>query len=356
VQHWIDKLHELLDTGVEQSVLVTIAKVQGSAPREAGAKMIVTDSQIYGTIGGGNLEFTAIDQSRAMLLDKDNGPLLTRQFALGPSLGQCCGGRVILSFEAITGADAQWINEAKACYETKEPCVVVTGIEHNKPRALIVSGLRDLPGWITAELSAVARALLDAEDSYVYQELSVGGSEPVAYTLDKVIDTSRELWLFGAGHVGRAIVEVMAETPYRIKWVDSRSEEFPDSLPPNITVVISDEPHFEVADAELGAHFLVMTHSHQLDEDICRAVLKRGDFGFLGVIGSASKKARFLHRLRDRGVSEELLARLVCPIGIQTITSKKPREIAISVAAQLLSLASEEAAQKSECETIAAMQ
>ena len=145
-------------------------------------------------------------------------------------------------------------------------------------------------------------------------------------------------------------------TSYRIRWVDSRSEEFSESLPSNVSAILSDEPQFDVADAESGAYFLVMTHSHQLDEDICRAVLEREDFGFLGVIGSSSKKSRFLHRLRDRGISEELLSRMICPIGLPTISSKKPRDIAISVAAQLLSLVSEEAVQKSEYETVEAIQ
>jgi xanthine dehydrogenase accessory factor len=356
MQHWIYKLHELLDTGVEQSVLVTIAKVQGSAPREAGAKMVVTDSQIYGTIGGGNLEFTAIDQSRAMLLDADRAPLITRQFSLGPSLGQCCGGRVVLSFEMITSADEQWIDQVKTYYETKEPCVVVTGTDRARTKTLITSSSSNFPAWITPELSTAAMALLNGEDFYVCHGLSTGDSKSIAYTLDKIVDNLRELWLFGAGHVGRAIADVMNETPFRIMWVDSRSEEFSDLLPPNVSIVISDEPQFDVVDAESGAYFLVMTHSHQLDEDICRAVLKREDFGFLGVIGSNSKKARFLHRLRDRGISEKLLSRIICPIGLPTISSKKPRDIAISVAAQLLSLVSEEAVQKSEYETVAAIQ
>jgi xanthine dehydrogenase accessory factor len=356
VQHWIYKLHELLDTGVEQSVLVTIARVQGSAPREAGAKMIVTDSQIYGTIGGGNLEFTAIDQARTMLLDLNSNATTTRQFALGPSLGQCCGGRVVLSFETITSADERWIDQVKTCYEKKEPCVVVTGIDRARTKTLITPSSSSFPDWITPELSTAAMALLNGEDFFVCHGLSNGDSKAVAYTLDKIIDNLRELWLFGAGHVGRAIADVMDGTPFRIMWVDSRSEEFSDLLPANVSIVISDEPQFDVAHAKSGAYFLVMTHSHQLDEDICRAVLKREDFGFLGVIGSNSKKARFLHRLRDRGISEELLSRMICPIGLPTISSKKPRDIAISVAAQLLSLVSEEAVQKREYETVAALQ
>jgi xanthine dehydrogenase accessory factor len=348
MQHWIEKLHELLDAGVRQSVLVTIAKVQGSAPREAGARMIVTDNQVFGTIGGGNLEFTAIDQARTMALDSNSGAATTRQFALGPSLGQCCGGRVILSFETITDADAHWIDEVRTCLETNNPCVVVTGFDPGKVKALKYSGSTKFPQWVTPELSRLAAEVLDDESSIVYLEQPVGASEAVGYTLDAVKDCSEELWLFGAGHVGRAIVEVLEDLPYRIRWVDSRAQEFAERLPSNVSVVLSDEPQYEVASAQAGAIFLVMSHNHQLDEDICRAVLEREDFGFLGLIGSASKKARFLHRLRERGISESLLRRMVCPIGIDAIKGKKPREIAISVAAQLLSLAGEESVQIAE--------
>lgn len=337
---WLEQIHDLLSKGEPEIVLVTIAGVKGSAPRETGARMIVTHKQIFGTIGGGNLEFTAIDQARSILLDPDMSLVCTRQFALGPSLGQCCGGRVILSFEQLGDADACWIDEARDLYRAKSPFVVVTGFGASKTKALITADSNELPDWMSPALSRAAVEILHGEESFLFADRNTGGSDLTAYTLDEVKDDAQEIWLFGAGHVGRAIVEVMQDLPYRIKWVDSRTDEFPDPLPVSASMIISDEPQYEVATAEPGAMFLVMTHSHQLDEDICRAVLKREDFGFLGLIGSASKKARFLHRLRDRGVSEALLARMVCPIGIETIQGKKPREIAISVAAQLLSLAS----------------
>ena len=324
--------------GESRCVVVSVAEVKGSAPREPGAKMIVSGSRFFGTIGGGNLEFTAIHIARSMLGKPDGDPLQTLQFALGPSLEQCCGGRVVLAFEKIETVDVPWINAVMASYRDKEPCIVVTRFGLGKAKALVTPGVTDLPHWMSSELSVAATTLLKGNDSCAYLETASAETELVAYTLDKVIDNKRELWLFGAGHVGRAIVEVLAGLPYRIMWVDSRPDEFPESLPPDVSIVVAEEPEEKVAAAAPGALYLVMTHSHQLDEDICYVVLKREDFGYLGLIGSATKKSRFLHRIRDRGISEELLTRLTCPIGIPGIKGKMPREIAISVAAQLLSL------------------
>ena len=147
-----------------------------------------------------------------------------------------------------------------------------------------------------------------------------------------------ELCLFGAGHVGRALVHVLAGLPYRIHWFDARSEMFPASLPQNVVAEVSSDPRHDVASAPSGALFLVMTHSHALDFDICDRVLRRGDFSFLGLIGSSTKRASFARRLRLRGHSEAALARLTCPIGLAAIAGKAPAAVAISVAGQLLNL------------------
>lgn len=245
---WLDRLATLEQLGVA-AVLVTVAAVDGSAPREAGAKMVVTAAESSGSIGGGELEFQAIRIARQMLRGQA-GPSL-RRFPLGPSLGQCCGGHVTLLFE---------------------------------PRR--------------------------AEN----------------FTLA----------LFGAGHVGRALVSILGTLPCRVRWIDPRPDAFPDHVPPNVTVEVSPAPERDVAGLPDGAWLLVMTHNHALDLGIVARALQENRFAYIGLIGSATKRARFEKRFRDLGIAEERIAGLVCPIGIKGIEGKQPGEIAIATAADIL--------------------
>jgi xanthine dehydrogenase accessory factor len=253
--HWLDALAELSARG-EPAVLVTVLRADGSTPREAGAKMVVSAAAVHGTVGGGHLELQAIGSARELLAASEAGGRpspLSRDFGLGPSLGQCCGGSVTLLFEAVLPAR-----------------------------------------WRVA--------------------------------------------LFGAGHVGRALVKVLGELPCRVDWIDSREAEFPGEVPGNVRPIVAEAPADEVHDLAAGCDVLVMTHSHQLDLQVVEATLRRGDIPFLGLIGSRTKRARFEARLAERGFSAGDLARVVCPVGIPGVGGKHPAEIAVAVAAQLLAL------------------
>jgi xanthine dehydrogenase accessory factor len=151
------------------------------------------------------------------------------------------------------------------------------------------------------------------------------------------------LQLYGAGHVGRAIAQALAPLNVIVDWIDEREEEFPShvndtttSWPAHIRKVCVDAVEGEVRVAPPGAYYLVLTHQHDLDLRITEAVLQRGDFGFLGLIGSKTKKQRFIHRFEERGIAAAQIARITCPIGIEGITGKEPEIIAASVVAQLL--------------------
>lgn len=151
-----------------------------------------------------------------------------------------------------------------------------------------------------------------------------------------------QVYMFGAGHVGRAVAQALAPLAFNIEWVDSRADEFPEQIPTAAHKVISDDPVAIIQDAKPGAMFLVFTHSHQLDYEITAAVLARGDAVYCGLIGSATKRARFEKRLLDEaGIDRVRLASLTCPIGVQGINGKEPEVIAASVAAQLLVVQSE---------------
>lgn len=228
--------------------------------------MAVTASEVINTIGGGHLEFQAIEQARSLLSAPDAARPQILRYALGPSLGQCCGGVVHLQFQKV---------------DASHPAIL---------------------------------ALL----------------QPVG----------RPLALFGGGHVGRAIVQLMATLPYQVRWIDSRDEIFPDQLPPNTQAEHSDPVHDAVADLAPGSAVLIMSFSHAEDLDVVAACLKRlrtrNDLPYVGLIGSATKWATFRHRLMERGFTEAELSRITCPIGLPGISGKEPEVIAVAVAAQLL--------------------
>ena len=146
------------------------------------------------------------------------------------------------------------------------------------------------------------------------------------------------LQLYGAGHVGRAIVRLLSAIPCRVQWIDERESEFPAgaALPAHIERVCVEPVEAEVDVAPAGAFYLVLTHRHDLDMRIAEAILRRGDFAYLGLIGSQTKRARFLHRYEQRGIPAETLARMTCPIGVPGIAGKEPDVIAVAVVAQLL--------------------
>lgn len=255
--------------------VVSVDRAQGSVPRGPGTRMVVSADAVLGTLGGGHLEFKAIERARALLADATDlassglAPVLDR-YALGPSLGQCCGGVVVLRTEPLT-----------------------------------------------------ARALADWP-----------AQEP-----------RFELWLYGAGHVGRAIVRLLVDIDCKVRWIDERPQEWAavDQVLPevrsagHIECVCPQAAVDEVGAAPTHALHLVMTHRHDLDLQIATAVLARGDFGFLGVIGSRTKAARFRAQLLNRnGMDPAKVDRMVCPIGLMGIQGKEPAVIAVSVVSQLL--------------------
>jgi len=275
---------QLLDVlGCERCVVVTLDSVIGSAPREAGCRMIVTADKTFGSIGGGNLEFEATAHAQGLLAKECMPGQEQRPFALGPALNQCCGGSVTLLFE---------------CHEA------------------------DVPAWLEELMDKAGIESLETADG--------------KWRLELIGVQLKPLILFGAGHVGHAVARLLADLPFEVTWVDSRPDIFPDRPGPNINAVDSDNTLNEVSKAPPGSIFVVMTHSHQLDEDICFEVLLRGDFAWLGLIGSVTKRRRFVQRLAQRGIDESKLAQLVCPIGLSGIKGKQPATIALSLVAQLM--------------------
>ena len=320
----------------EAVVRIAVASVRGSAPREAGACMLVAETTFAGSIGGGKLEMTAIESARALLASGGGWQML--HVPLGPDLGQCCGGVVELWLERLDVLDRSELAALHDEQKRTEDIMLATvvGPDRFRQRMLIAAdgsdawfGDETLDDWARREASALV-----AREASV--RFAVDG--PYALLLERLEPSNTPLILFGAGHVGKALVARLAGLPFEVTWVDNRNGMFPDTLPANVYARFTEDPVEQARRASQGAAYLVMTHSHALDYDLCRAILARDDICFVGLIGSHTKAARFAHRLARDGMAAERIARLVCPIGIAGIDSKRPEAIAIGVAAQLLRL------------------
>jgi xanthine dehydrogenase accessory factor len=278
---------------------VVVAEVSGSAPREAGAAMLVWEGGMSGTIGGGALEWVAIGAARALL--PTGGARLDR-VALGPARGQCCGGSVTLLTEVH---DAGSLPAAAAVF------------------ARPVDG-RPMP-------LAVKRLLAAARG----QGVTPAPALVQGWMVEPAARPTHILWIWGAGHVGHALVRVLAPLPgLAITWIDVAADRFPPEVPPGVTVLPAADPARLVVRAPPEAEHLVLTYSHALDLDLCHRLLGHG-FANLGLIGSATKWARFRSRLAALGHPPAEIARVDCPIGDPRL-GKHPQAIAIGVAAAVL--------------------
>ena len=244
-------------------VLADITATKGSTPREAGTFMLISQGNLWGTIGGGNLEFAAIDRARDILAGTEVDGAMT--FTLGPDSGQCCGGVVEVTFTRL---------EAK-------------GIE------------------------AVRRRFAEQQRQ------------------------NPDVFVFGAGHVGRALAIALAPLPLRVVMIETRREELED-LPQAIEARLVAMPESLVADIRPGGAVIILTHDHALDFLIAAEALRRDDLCYVGMIGSKTKRGVFSHHLTRHGLDASLMHRLILPIGGSAVRDKRPEVIAALVAAELL--------------------
>ncbi|QCO57427.1 xanthine dehydrogenase accessory protein XdhC (plasmid) [Pseudorhodobacter turbinis] len=280
---------------------VVIAEVAGSSPRETGAAMLVWAGGQSGTIGGGALEWQATSRASAML-ETDKQQQLDVE-PLGPKLGQCCGGMVTLLTETFDAATLAALPDDIF--------------------ARPVSA-KDMP-------LAVSRLLAQARS----QGVPPPSGMVQGWMVEPVAKPARQIWIWGAGHVGRAIVDVLAPLPdLAITWVDVDAARFPDRIPEGVTTIPTAQPAVLAAHAPTGAEHLILTYSHALDLALCHATLTRG-FARCGLIGSKTKWARFRARLTALGHSPAAITRIDCPIGDPAL-GKHPQMIAIGVASSLL--------------------
>lgn len=341
---WLREARKLQAAGAD-FLRVTVMDVRGSAPREIGATMLVTSDDLRGSIGGGRLEYECTGLAVRQLSGFSGraspgktagsmdyrGPTRMR-FPLGAAMGQCCGGVVDLLFEHVPAEGEPCLAAALRCFGSRVPAVLITSVAGtgSVSRALLTAS--ECRGETPGEaVLAEARRILERGRAAIC--LRDGDARTL---LEPIIDGRFPLALFGAGHVGSALVNVLASLDCHVRWIDGRRDIFPDAVAANVTCVESADPAREALAMPPHSFYLVMTHSHALDYDICERILSRDDVAYCGLIGSRSKRRRFEKRMRAQGMSDSRIERLTCPIGIAGLEGKKPAEVAVAIAAQLL--------------------
>ncbi|HTN65734.1 MAG TPA: xanthine dehydrogenase accessory protein XdhC, partial [Burkholderiaceae bacterium] len=301
MQHWLSALTQ---AETEAVVLVTVAAVRGSSPREPGAKMVVTARQQFDTIGGGHLELRAVEIAREMLDPSMPAAAACRleRFPLAASLGQCCGGVVHLAFERLDASAGSYVRELQRRWQARIDTWRLSALD--LPLAPLLcerDGTRPLPQPGSALASTALPELSSFDPQAPCQILQAANGS--RWLLDPCLAWRAHLYLFGAGHVGRAIVRALADLPCHVTWIDQRDDMFPADVPANVRIEVTDTPQALIDDAAPGSHFLIMTHSHPLDQELVEAILRRDDAGWLGLIGSHSSGASGRSRALRRQVS-----------------------------------------------------
>lgn len=245
-----------------------------------------------------------------------------------------------------------WIAVLAKLREKREPCVLLTVLEEkgSVPRdrgsKMVVTAEKTYltigGGHLEFHSVAIARKMLAERHSHPLSEQfnlgarlgqCCGGMTTVFF--EPLIQVQPQIAVFGAGHVGQALVNLLSTLPCHVFWVDERREQF-THVPDNVTVCCLEDPVDQVSLMPAASYFVVMTHHHPRDFELCEAILKRGDFHYFGMIGSATKRQRFDYRLEGKGFSREQLDRLRCPIGLADVTGKLPAEIAVAVAGEII--------------------
>lgn len=289
---------------------IVIAVHAGSAPREAGTAMYVWSDGQMGTIGGGALELQATKAARSLIAEGRTAQVL--KLPLGPALGQCCGGSVTLVIEPF---EAATLPEPNGFYARP--------VAPNTDQTMAVRRL------IRAARNGSSAVKISLKDGWL---------------IEPALQPSQPLWIYGAGHVGRAIVDTLDGLAFDITWVDTAADRFPENIRPDVTPLVATDPALAATHAPKDAGHLVLTYSHALDLALCNSILRR-PFASLGLIGSQTKRARFRTKLRALGHSDAQISRIVCPIGDPSL-GKEPKAIALGVVSALLRAVAQTSAKK----------
>ena len=282
---------------------VLILKTFGSAPRDEGTTMLIWDSGQFGTIGGGELEYQVTRLAKKIIIDNKGSRI--KKFSLGPDMGQCCGGAVELLIEILD--------------ETKVKFISVDDGFFARP-------------VFKDEKSLNVQALIK---SYRNKSVPIKTSFKDGWLFEPVTKEKELIWIYGAGHVGTAIANILSKlSQFSVTCIDTSQDRYPDNFPKTVEKLITKNPAQIVQYAPSETHHLILTYSHALDLEICHQLLQH-NFATAGLIGSKTKWARFKKRLNELNYTFEQINRIICPIGEPSF-GKSPYEIAIGVASMLL--------------------
>lgn len=310
------------------AALITVGKVKGSTPRETGATMLVSEKGGVGTIGGGRLEYLAQEKARMLFSGTSDETDIILKVPLGPELAQCCGGYAEIHISLLDKNDIYAFNRLNN--KNADHALLSHWTGSGCQRQIV--NIKDLPTYLDPALQAA----VDRQSSEKYSEIVTHGTGTDFTLVQSLQDHLFDVSVFGAGHVGKAVVNILSTLSCHINWIDGRTDMFPDTIPTNVKKIVSADPASEAGRLSATGYFLVMTHSHQLDLEICDSILRKENLSYLGLIGSETKRAKFWKRLNVRGLTSSQIDQLTCPIGVSGLNGKRPAEIAISVAADIL--------------------
>ena len=321
-------LFEHLSSGKEM-VLVTVVAALGATPRGAGAKMIVTEKgRIWGTIGGGAVEYRALQMAAKVLQEKSGS---VHHFTLNKddiqNLGMVCGGEVQVFFQYIAENDRQIMELAEnvlKSYDANEEIWLLSDMKNNGAFSLYhkkngFTGTEDLE-WTKPYFTGKPKLLREhGREIYVEQ-----------------ICSSSRVYVFGGGHVAQELVPVLEHVGFRCVVMDDREEFANKELFPKAeqVMLIDFERISDFVEIGENDYVCIMTRGHAYDTSVQAQILKTPAC-YIGVIGSASKKAAVFQKLYEMNYTVEDTDRIITPIGLK-ILAETPAEIAISIAGQMI--------------------
>ena len=330
-------------------VLLTIISTKGSTPCSNGDKIVFSGAEsVFGSIGGGNLEFKALSFAEELLSLNSNGTYL-KKYPLGASLGQCCGGYVNVMFESFIQSDAtnSWIKTVSNLLQDNEDFIVATIVDSNSEIEFSSKKFVYLDGTLSPNIddkkisslitkSAKDLLLLSDSPTIVQFENQSGALTEVCF--EKVLTSEvQPVVVFGAGHISRALMPILINLPIKIYWVDDRAEQFDKYQGDTSQIdIICDDFVQSIPDLPDSSYCLVITYSHQIDFEICEKMITQNNFSYLGMIGSEIKGKKFRDRFHQKNFSEEVINKFICPIGDKQKFLKSPAAIAVTIAMDLI--------------------
>ncbi len=330
-------------------VLLTIISTKGSTPCSNGDKIVFSGTvSVFGSIGGGNLEFKALSFAEELLSLNSNGTYL-KKYPLGASLGQCCGGYVNVMFESFIQSDAtnSWIETVSNLLQDNEDFIVATivdsnpEIEFNSKKFVYLDGnlspiIDDKK--ISSLITKSAKDLLLLSDSPTIVQFENQSGALTEVCFEKVLTSDvQSVVVFGAGHISRALMPILINLPIKIYWVDDRAEQFDKYQGDTSQIdIICDDFVQSIPDLPDSSYCLVITYSHQIDFEICEKMITQNNFSYLGMIGSEIKGKKFRDRFHQKNYSEEVIDKFICPIGDKQKFLKSPAAIAVTIAMDLI--------------------